>query len=178
MSRIGKEPVTIPSGVDVALSADTITVKGPKGTLTQARHAGIDIAVEDGQVVVTRPDEEREARQLHGLYRTLVNNMVIGVTDGFSRTLDIVGVGYRAAMQGSGLKLQLGFSHDVIVEAPEGITFECPTQTQIVIRGIDKQAVGQIAANIRKIRPPEPYKGKGVKYSDETILRKAGKAAG
>jgi large subunit ribosomal protein L6 len=178
MSRIGKEPVVIPSGVDVNLSSDTITVKGPKGTLTQSRHDGINIAVEDGQVTVTRPDEGREARQLHGLYRTLVANMVTGVTDGYSRTLDIVGVGYRAALQGSDLKLQLGFSHDVIVNAPDGITFECPTQTQIIVRGINKQQVGQVAANIRKLRPPEPYKGKGVKYSDETIMRKAGKAAG
>ena len=178
MSRIGKEPVPIPSGVDVNLSADTITVKGPGGTLTQARHGGIDIAVEDGQVVVTRPNDEREARQLHGLYRTLIANMVTGVTDGYTRTLDIVGVGYRAAMQGSAIKLQLGFSHDVVVEAPAGITFECPTQTQIVVKGANKQQVGQIAANIRKLRPPEPYKGKGVKYSDETIMRKAGKAAG
>ncbi|CAN5427392.1 50S ribosomal protein L6 [soil metagenome] len=178
MSRIGKEPVPIPSGVDIDLSSDTITVKGPKGTLSQTLHSGIDVAVEDGQVLVTRPDEGREARQLHGLYRTLVNNMVIGVTDGYSKTLDIVGVGYRAAMQGNGLKLQLGFSHDVVVQAPEGITFECPTQTQIIVRGVSKQQVGQVAANIRKLRPPEPYKGKGVKYSDETILRKAGKAAG
>jgi large subunit ribosomal protein L6 len=178
MSRIGKEPVPIPSGVDIDLSGSTITVKGPKGTLTQATHDGIDIAIEDGQVLVTRPDEGREARQLHGLYRTLVANMVIGVTDGYSKTLDIVGVGYRAALQGTGLKLQLGFSHDVVVDAPEGITFEVPTQTQIIVRGASKQQVGQIAANIRKLRPPEPYKGKGVKYSDETILRKAGKAAG
>jgi large subunit ribosomal protein L6 len=178
MSRIGKEPVVVPSGVDVALSAGQITVKGPKGTLIQAAHPGIDIAVEEGQVVVTRPNDEREARQLHGLFRTLVNNMVVGVTDGYSKTLDIVGVGYRAALQGTALKLQLGFSHDVVVEAPEGITFEVPSQNQIIVRGIDKQQVGQVAANIRKIRPPEPYKGKGVKYSDETILRKSGKAAG
>ena len=178
MSRIGKEPVPIPSGVDVDLSADTITVNGPGGTLSQARHGRIDIAVEDGQVLVTRPDDERESRQLHGLYRTLIANMVTGVTAGYTRQLDIVGVGYRAAMQGTALKLQLGFSHDVIVEAPEGITFEVPTQTQILVKGADKQQVGQVAANIRKLRPPEPYKGKGVKYSDETIMRKAGKAAG
>jgi large subunit ribosomal protein L6 len=178
MSRIGKEPVPIPSGVDVDLSADTITVKGPGGTLTQARHGGIDIAVEDGQVHVTRPDDEREARQLHGLYRTLIANMVTGVTEGYTRRLDIVGVGYRAAMQGTSIKLQLGFSHDVVVDAPEGITFEVPTQTQILVKGASKQQVGQVAANIRSLRPPEPYKGKGVKYSDETITRKAGKAAG
>lgn len=178
MSRIGKEPVPIPSGVDVDLANDTITVKGPNGTLTQAMHRGIDVAVEEGQVVVTRPNDEREARQLHGLYRTLVANMVTGVTTGYTKTLDIVGVGYRAAMQGSDLKLQLGFSHDVVVPAPEGITFECPTQTQILVKGASKQQVGQVAANIRGLRPPEPYKGKGVKYSDETIMRKAGKAAG
>ena len=178
MSRIGKEPVPIPSGVDVDLSADTITVKGPGGTLTQARHRGIDIAVEDGQVVVTRPNDEREARQLHGLYRTLIANMVTGVTTGYTKTLDIVGGGYRVAMQGNGLKLQLGFSHDVVVEAPSGITFEVPSQTQIVVKGASKQQVGQVAANIRGLRPPEPYKGKGVKYSDETVTRKAGKAAG
>ena len=178
MSRIGKEPVEIPSGVDVDMSTDVITVKGPKGTLTQALNSGINVAVEDNQVLVTRPNEGREARQLHGLYRTLVANMVIGVTTGYTRTLDIVGVGYRAALQGGDLKMQLGFSHDVIVKAPEGITFECPTQTQIVVSGTSKQQVGQVAANIRKLRPPEPYKGKGVKYSDETIMRKAGKAAG
>jgi large subunit ribosomal protein L6 len=129
MSRIGKEPVAIPGGVDIDLSGGVITVKGPKGTLTTPMNDGIDVAVEDGQVNVTRPNDEREARQLHGLYRTLVSNMVIGVTEGFSKTLDIVGVGYRAAMQGSGLRLQLGFSHDVNIDAPEGITFECPTQT-------------------------------------------------
>ncbi len=178
MSRIGKEPVTIPSGVDVDMSGDTLTVKGPKGTLSRSVHNGVNIVVEDDQVVVSRPNELRESRELHGLFRTLVNNMVLGVTDGFSKTLEIVGVGYRAAMQGQGLRLQLGFSHDVIIDPIEGITFACPSQTQIVISGADKQQVGQVAANIRKLRPPEPYKGKGVKYADETILRKAGKAAG
>lgn len=178
MSRIGKEPVAIPSGVDVDMSGDTITVKGPKGTLSQSLHDGVNVAIEDDQVVVSRPNELRESRELHGLFRTLVNNMVLGVTDGFSKTLEIVGVGYRAAMQGKGLRLQLGFSHDVIIDEIEGITFSCPSQTQIIISGADKQQVGQVAANIRKLRPPEPYKGKGVKYADETILRKAGKAAG
>ena len=178
MSRIGKEPVTIPSGVDVSLSGDTITVKGPKGTLTQAGNDRVNVAVEDGQVVVTRPDDERDARALHGLYRSLISNMVTGVTDGYSKTLDIVGVGYRAAMQGKGLKLQLGFSHDVIIDAVDGIEFTVPSQNQIIVSGANKQQVGQVAANIRKLRPPEPYKGKGVKYADETILRKAGKAAG
>lgn len=178
MSRIGKEPVAIPSGVDVDMSGDTLTVKGPKGTLSRSVHNGVNIVVEDDQVVVSRPNELRESRELHGLFRTLVNNMVLGVTDGFSKTLEIVGVGYRAAMQGQGLRLQLGFSHDVIIDPIKGITFVCPSQTQIVISGADKQQVGQVAANIRKLRPPEPYKGKGVKYADETILRKAGKAAG
>ncbi|WP_341250944.1 50S ribosomal protein L6 [Euzebya pacifica] len=178
MSRIGKNPVEIPSGVDVSKTADQITVKGPKGTLTQTLNPGIDVNVEDGQVVVSRPNETREARELHGLYRTLVANMVIGVTDGFSKKLEIVGVGYRAAAQGKGLKLQLGFSHDVVIDGIDGIEFEVPSQTEIVVKGISKQQVGQVAANIRKLRPPEPYKGKGVKYADETILRKAGKAAG
>ena len=178
MSRIGKNPVPIPSGVDVSMTADEITVKGPKGTLSQALHAGIDVAVEGDEVVVSRPNEGREARQLHGLYRTLVSNMVVGVTEGYSKTLDIVGVGYRAAKQGNGLKLQLGFSHDVNIDAIDGIEFDVPNQNQIIVKGISKQQVGQVAANLRKIRPPEPYKGKGVKYADETILRKAGKAAG
>lgn len=178
MSRIGKNPVPIPSGVDVSMTADEITVKGPKGTLSQALHAGIDVAVEGDEVVVSRPNEGREARQLHGLYRTLVNNMVIGVTEGYAKTLDIVGVGYRAAKQGNGLKLQLGFSHDVNIDAIDGIEFDVPNQNQIIVKGISKQQVGQVAANLRAIRPPEPYKGKGVKYADETILRKAGKAAG
>ncbi|WP_108665845.1 50S ribosomal protein L6 [Euzebya rosea] len=178
MSRIGKNPVEIPSGVDVSMTADQITVKGPKGTLTQTLNPGIDVNVEDGQVVVSRPNETREARELHGLYRTLVANMVIGVTDGFAKKLEIVGVGYRAAAQGKGLKLQLGFSHDVVIDGIDGIEFEVPSQTEIVVKGINKQQVGQVAANIRKLRPPEPYKGKGVKYADETILRKAGKAAG
>lgn len=178
MSRIGKNPVPIPSGVDVSMTADEITVKGPKGTLSQALHAGIDVAVEGDEVVVSRPNEGREARQLHGLYRTLVSNMVVGVTEGYSKTLDIVGVGYRAAKQGNGLKLQLGFSHDVNIDAIDGIEFDVPNQNQIIVKGISKQQVGQVAANLRAIRPPEPYKGKGVKYADETILRKAGKAAG
>lgn len=178
MSRIGKEPVPIPDGVDVDMSGDTITVTGPKGTLSQALHDGVDIVVDGDQVVVTRPDDARESRELHGLYRTLVNNMVVGVTDGFAKNLEIVGVGYRAAKQGQGLRLQLGFSHDVIIDEIDGITFECPSATQIVVSGPNKQQVGQVAANIRKLRPPEPYKGKGVKYADETILRKAGKAAG
>ena len=178
MSRIGKEPIPIPSGVDVTLSDDLITVKGPKGTLTQSNHPGVQIAVEDGQVVVTRPDEERRSRELHGLYRTLVANMVHGVTEGFSKSLEIVGVGYRASKQGQGVKLQLGFSHDVDIAPIDGIDFDVPNQNQIVITGANKQQVGQVAANLRSIRPPEPYKGKGVKYADETIIRKAGKAAG
>lgn len=178
MSRIGKNPVPIPSGVEVTMGSEEITVKGPKGTLSQRLHEAVDVAVEDGEVVVTRPDESRQSRELHGLYRTLVNNMIVGVTDGYEKKLEIVGVGYRAAKQGNGLKLQLGFSHDVVIDEIDGIEFDVPSQTEIVIKGINKQQVGQVAANLRGLRPPEPYKGKGVKYADEQILRKAGKAAG
>ena len=176
MSRIGKQPVAIPSGVDVSLSGRTLTVKGPKGTLTQEIHPDISIAIDDGEVVVTRPDDERDHRALHGLVRSLIANMVLGVTDGYTRRLEIVGVGYRAALRGSnGLTLQMGFSHPVEFDAPEGISFEVPSPTRITINGIDKQVVGQVAANIRKIRKPEPYKGKGVRYAGEQIQRKAGK---
>ncbi len=179
MSRIGKQPVPIPSGVDVTLSGRTLTVKGPKGTLTQEVHPDINVDVADGEVVVTRPDDEREHRALHGLFRSLIANMVVGVTDGYTRRLEIVGVGYRAALRGSnGLTLQMGYSHPVEFDAPEGVTFEVPTPTRITINGIDKQAVGQVAANIRKIRKPEPYKGKGIRYEGEAVRRKSGKAAG
>jgi large subunit ribosomal protein L6 len=155
----------------------TITVKGPKGTLSRVIPGEIAVRQDDGVLVVERPDDARENRALHGLTRSLVNNMVVGVTDGFTKQLDIVGVGYRAEAQGSsGIKLALGFSHPVNVKAPEGITFEVPTATQIVVSGIDKEVVGQVAANIRSIRKPEPYKGKGVRYSGERVLRKAGKA--
>jgi large subunit ribosomal protein L6 len=177
MSRIGKNPITVPSGVDVAVEGRTITVKGPKGSLSRAIPGEISVRQDDGVLIVERPDDARENRALHGLTRSLVNNMVVGVTDGFTKQLDIVGVGYRAEAQGpDGIKLALGFSHPVNVKAPEGITFEVPTATQIVVSGIDKEVVGQVAANIRSIRKPEPYKGKGVRYAGERVLRKAGKA--
>ena len=177
MSRIGKAPINLPSGVDVAVSGRTITVKGPKGTLSRAIPGEIVVRQEDSTLLVERPDDERNSRALHGLTRSLVNNMVLGVTDGFRKQLDIVGVGYRAEAQGpNGIKLALGFSHPVNVTAPEGISFEVPNATQVVVTGIDKEVVGQVAANIRSIRKPEPYKGKGVRYAGERVQRKAGKA--
>jgi large subunit ribosomal protein L6 len=177
MSRIGQAPITIPSGVDVTIDGRVVTVKGPKGQLSRTVPATITVRQEDGQLVVTRPDDERDNRALHGLTRSLVNNMVVGVTDGFRKQLEIVGVGYRAEAQGAdGIRLALGFSHPVVVKAPEGITFEVPVPTQIVVNGIDKEVVGQVAADIRSIRKPEPYKGKGVRYQGERVLRKAGKA--
>ena len=179
MSRIGKLPIPVPSGVDLTMSGTTLTVKGPKGTLTQEVHPDITINIGDGEVTVTRGNDEREQRALHGLFRSLIANMVVGVTEGYVRRLEIVGVGYRAALRGSnGLTLQMGFSHPVEFDAPEGITFEVPTPTRITINGIDKQVVGQVAANIRKIRKPEPYKGKGIRYEGEQVRRKSGKAAG
>ena len=177
MSRIGNAPVAVPSGVEVTVADGNITVKGPKGTLSREIPGGIEVTQDDGELNFVRPNDERKNKALHGLTRSLVNNMVIGVTDGFKKQLEIVGVGYRAEAQGpSGLRLNLGFSHPVNVTAPEGITFEVPVPTQIVVNGIDKEVVGQVAANIRGIRKPEPYKGKGVRYSGERILRKAGKA--
>ena len=177
MSRIGNAPVTVPSGVDVTVSGDNITVKGPKGTLSREIPGGIEITQDDGTLTFTRPNDERKNRALHGLARSLVNNMVIGVTDGFKKELEIVGVGYRAEAQGpNALRLNLGFSHPVSVSAPDGITFEVPQPTQVIVTGIDKEVVGQVAANIRSIRKPEPYKGKGVRYAGERIIRKAGKA--
>ena len=178
MSRVGKSPIPVPSGVDVTISDGNVTVKGPKGTLARQLPPDISIRQDGEQLVVERPDDEREHRALHGLSRSLVNNMVVGVTAGFSKDLEIVGVGYRATAQGpSRIELALGFSHPVVVEAPEGITFEVPAPTRITVRGIDKETVGQVAANIRKVRKPEPYKGKGVRYAGEVVLRKAGKAA-
>jgi large subunit ribosomal protein L6 len=177
MSRIGNAPVAVPSGVEVTVVDGNITVKGPKGTLSREIPGGIEVTHDDGELNFVRPNDERKNKALHGLTRSLVNNMVIGVTDGFKKQLEIVGVGYRAEAQGpNGLRLNLGFSHPVNVTAPEGITFEVPVPTQIVVNGIDKEVVGQVAANIRGIRKPEPYKGKGVRYSGERILRKAGKA--
>ena len=178
MSRIGNLPVEIPSGVEVLINGSEVTVKGPKGELSQTFSDILSIEkAEDGTVVVSRPNDEREARSLHGLTRTLINNMVIGVNEGYSKTLELVGVGYRAAVKGSNLELSLGFSHPVVVEPLEGITFECPEQTVINVIGIDKQLVGQVAADIRKWRKPEPYKGKGIRYQGEHVRRKEGKAA-
>jgi large subunit ribosomal protein L6 len=175
MSRIGKAPITVPSGVDVTISGRNVTVKGPKGTLSRDIPGDIIVRKEEDTIVVERPNDERQNRSLHGLSRTLVSNMVIGVTDGFAKELEIVGVGYRAEAAGSDLRLALGFSHPVMVPAPAGISFEIPVQTRVIVKGIDKELVGQVAANIRAIRKPEPYKGKGVRYLGEHIVRKAGK---
>jgi large subunit ribosomal protein L6 len=176
MSRIGKAPIAVPSGVTVTIADRHITVAGPKGTLERDIPGAITVRQDDSELLVERPDDERLNRSLHGLTRTLVNNMVVGVTDGYVKALEIVGVGYRATAQGPNkIELALGFSHPVSVEAPEGITFEVPAPTRIEVRGIDKEAVGQVAANIRKIRKPEPYKGKGVRYAGEVVQRKAGK---
>jgi large subunit ribosomal protein L6 len=176
MSRIGKTPIPVPGGVDVTIADRRITVKGPKGTLERDIPGAITVRQEGEELVVERPDDERQNRALHGLVRSLVSNMVVGVHDEFTKELEIIGVGYRAAAQGpSKLELALGFSHPVHVEAPDGITFEVPTPNRIVVRGIDKETVGQVAANIRKIRKPEPYKGKGVRYLGEHVAKKAGK---
>jgi large subunit ribosomal protein L6 len=176
MSRIGKMPVAVPAGVDIAVAGQQVSVKGPKGALARVFPERVRISVDGGVATVTREDDTREARALHGLSRALLANMVTGVSQGFTRQLEIVGVGYRAALKGRDLEMQLGFSHPVPFPAPEGITFEVPEPTKILISGIDKEAVGQVAANIRKIRPPEPYKGKGIRYAGEHIRRKAGKA--
>jgi len=175
MSRIGKAPITVPSGVEVSIAGRTVSVKGPKGNLSREIPGEIVVRKEENTLLVERPNDERTNRALHGLTRTLVSNMVVGVTDGFAKELEIVGVGYRAEAQGQNLRLALGFSHPVIVEAPAGISFEIPAQTRVIVKGIDKELVGQVAANIRSIRKPEPYKGKGVRYAGERILRKAGK---
>ena len=178
MSRIGRSPIPVPPNVTVTLSGDNVSVKGPQGTLERQLPQGITIAQEGDTLVVSRPDDERRHRALHGLSRSLVSNMVSGVTDGFTKELEIVGVGYRATAKGpDALELALGFSHPVQVEAPDGITFEVPVPTRIIVKGIDKEKVGQVAADIRKLRKPEPYKGKGVRYSGERVQRKAGKAA-
>ena len=178
MSRVGKEPITIPSGVEVTLDGREVVVKGPNGTLAHRAPEAISVSRDGDTLVVSRPDDERENRALHGLTRSLVNNMVVGVSEGFRRELEIVGVGYRVQAQGpSKLELQVGFSHSVPFEAPEGVTFEVPQPTRIVVRGADKQLVGQVAADVRKSRPPEPYKGKGIRYVDEHVQRKAGKSA-
>ncbi|MEW8994230.1 50S ribosomal protein L6 [Clostridium sp.] len=176
MSRVGRLPIAIPAGVTVTVTPDNVvTVKGPKGELTKAMVSNINIAIEDNQVVVTRPSDIKEHRALHGLTRALINNMVIGVTNGFAKTLQLVGVGYRATAKGKGLTLNLGFSHPVEIDAVDGITFELTDANTIVVKGIDKELVGAVAADIRTWRKPEPYKGKGIKYSDEVIRRKEGK---
>ena len=178
MSRIGRQPIEVPSGVDVLVGDDSVvTVKGPRGTLEQRVHPEMKVLKEDGTIKVERPSDEGFHRSLHGLTRTLIANMVEGVTKGYEKRLAIVGVGYRAAMKGSDLEVQVGYSHPVVVTAPTGIEFETPTTTSIVVRGNDKQQVGEVAANIRKIRKPEPYKGKGIRYENEHVRKKAGKAA-
>jgi large subunit ribosomal protein L6 len=177
MSRIGRLPIPVPSGVDVSIDGRNVIVKGPKGTLTLRVAEPIEIAkVDDGTLQVTRPDDERQNRALHGLSRTLVNNMVIGVTDGYSKTLEIVGTGYRVVAKGSDLEFALGFSHSVLIKAPDGISFNVEAPTRFTVSGVDKQKVGETAAKIRKLRKPDPYKGKGVRYQGEQIRRKAGKA--
>lgn len=176
MSRIGTTPINVPGGVDVQLSERTVTVKGPKGSLSRDLPGAITVRQDADTLVVERPDDSSENRSLHGLTRTLVNNMVVGVTEGYAKELEIHGVGYRAEAQGpSTLRLALGFSHPVVIEAPDGITFEVPANNRVIVRGIDKERVGQVAANIRAVRKPEPYKGKGIKYRGEFIFRKEGK---
>jgi large subunit ribosomal protein L6 len=177
MSRIGKAPITVPSGVDITIDGNVVAVKGPKGQLTTALSPEIIVSLVDGVISVARPSDAGRHRALHGLSRTLVANMVTGVTAGFEKRLDIVGVGYRAILKGQDLEIQAGFSHSVVVSPPANIEFEVPVPTQIVVRGIDKQQVGQIAANIRAIRKPEPYKGKGIRYQGEVVRRKVGKRA-
>ena len=176
MSRIGRLPIPVPSGVDVTIDGRQVTVKGPKGTLSRALHPDMTISREDGTLVVTRPTEQKTHKQLHGLTRTLVNNMVVGVTDGYRKGLEITGVGYRAAKVGEKLQLNLGYSHPIEIAPPTGISFEVENPTRLAVVGIDKELVGQIAARVRSTRKPEPYKGKGVRYAGEKVRRKAGKA--
>ena len=179
MSRIGRAPITVPAGVEVSIADNNVvTVKGAKGTLTQQFNANMAIALENGVLTVSRPTDLKENRALHGLTRTLINNMIVGVTEGFKKELDVNGVGYRVAKEGNKLVMNLGFSHQVIMEEKDGITIEVPGPNKIIISGADKQKVGQFAAEVREKRPPEPYKGKGIKYVDEVIRRKAGKTGG
>ena len=176
MSRIGNKPITVPAGVEVSLNGNTITVKGPKGTLVKEINSLMKVSVENNVITVTRPNDENLSKSLHGLTRTLINNMIEGTLNEFSRKLEVNGVGYRAQKQGTKLALTLGYSHPVVIDAPEGITFDVPNQTEIIVRGIDKEVVGQTAAVIRSKRPPEVYRGKGIKYAEEVIRRKEGKA--
>jgi len=177
MSKIGRTPISIPAGTTIAVAQDSVAVKGPKGELTVPLIHGIAVAVTDNEVVVTRPNDQRQQRASHGLIRSLINNSIIGVTEGYAKTLKLIGTGYRVQAQGSGVQLALGYSHPIKVEAVAGITFKVENQDTIVISGIDKHLVGQVAANVRKLRPPEPYQGKGVRYADEVVRRKQGKAA-
>jgi large subunit ribosomal protein L6 len=177
MSRIGRKPIQIPEGVEIDVKPGAVTVKGPKGELEQSLNREMQVSIDDGTLTVERPTDRGEHRALHGLTRSLIANMVEGVTDGFERRLEIQGVGYRANLRGRNLEMSLGYSHPVSIEAPEGIEFEVPQPTEVVVRGIDKQLVGEMAARIRKSRPPEPYKGKGVRYAGEHVARKVGKRA-
>ena len=177
MSRIGKQPIAVPDGVQIDIEPERVSVKGPKGELSERKSREIEVKQEDGQILVTRPTDRGEHRALHGLTRSLIANMVEGVTNGFEKRLEIQGVGYRAQLQGSKLVMSLGYSHPVEIDAPDGIDFEVPAPTQVVVRGISKQVVGEVAANIRKQRPPEPYKGKGIRYEGEHVRRKVGKRA-
>jgi large subunit ribosomal protein L6 len=177
VSRIGKQPIPVPSGVEVAIDGSTVTVKGPKGELSSTFAESMTVALDEGALTVTRPSDSREHRSLHGLTRSLLNNMVVGVSEGFAKNLEIVGVGYRAALKGRDLEMALGFSHPVLVKAEKDINFEVPVPNRVVVKGIDKQRVGQIASEIRGWRPPEPYKGKGVRYEGEHVRRKLGKTA-
>ena len=177
MSRIGKQPIDLPAGVSVSIAPGRVMVNGPLGELSQHVPARMSVEQENGSVVVTRPSERGEDRALHGLTRTLIANMVEGVTNGFEKRLEIQGVGYRAALRGTDLELNVGYSHSVVLKAPQGVSFEVPTPTEVIVKGIDKQQVGEIAAQVRKVRPPEPYKGKGIRYEGEYVRRKVGKRA-
>jgi len=177
VSRIGKQPIPVPAGVDITIEGSSVTVKGPKGTLNQSFDPDMQLTLEDGAIHVRRPTDERRHRSLHGLTRTLIANMVVGVSEGYRKDMEIVGVGYRAVLKGTDLDLSLGLSHPLVIKPEEGITFEVPAPNRISVIGIDKQRVGQVAAEIRKHRPPEPYKGKGIRYAGEHVRRKVGKAA-
>ena len=176
MSRIGRLPIDVPSGVEITIDGSAVNVKGPKGELSLVVPSPIEVALEDGQLLVTRPDDERASRSLHGLTRTLIANQIIGVTEGYSKGLEVVGTGYRVAAKGESLEFALGYSHSITVDPPKGISFTVEGNNKVTVNGIDKQAVGEVAANIRKLRKPEPYKGKGVRYAGEVVRRKAGKS--